>query len=168
MASDSQVVLDVDAPRVTIVRHKATSASAIWRTCGVLLAVALCAAAAVCFTLNKVRCVNRDVILIYSVLIFTSAITWFLFLSCSFNRRKIDQMKPKVSSNPPLLLVISRLISDDLMSCIREGLKFRMLTTLFLFSLQKSSTHWGRFRRLQRLRFISQVRLDSWVNTETD
>lgn len=168
MASDSQVVLDVDAPRVTIVRDKATSASAIWRTCGVLLAVALCAAAAVCFTLNKVRCVNRDMTLLYSVLIFTSAITWFLFLSCSFNRRKIDRTKPKVSSNPPLLPLISHLIGDHLISCIRKVRKFRMLTTLFLFSLQKSSTHWDRFLRLQRLRFISQVRLDSWVNTETD
>ncbi|XP_026798130.1 tumor necrosis factor a (TNF superfamily, member 2) [Pangasianodon hypophthalmus] len=55
MASDSQVVLDVDAPRVMIVREKAKSASGIWRTCGVLLAVALCAAAAVCFTLNKTQ-----------------------------------------------------------------------------------------------------------------
>ncbi|KAF5898097.1 tumor necrosis factor-like, partial [Clarias magur] len=55
MASDSQVVLDVDGPRVMIVREKATSASRVWRTCGVLLAVALCATAAVCFTLNKTQ-----------------------------------------------------------------------------------------------------------------
>ncbi|KAI5621665.1 tumor necrosis factor, alpha [Silurus asotus] len=55
MASDSQVVLDVDAPRVMLVRKKAGSASGIWRTCGVLLAVALCAAAAVCFTQNKTQ-----------------------------------------------------------------------------------------------------------------
>lgn len=65
MASDSQVVLDVDGPKVMIVREKATSASRVWRTCGVLLAVALCAAAAVCFTLNKVRILNRDVTLLY-------------------------------------------------------------------------------------------------------
>lgn len=75
MASDSQVVLDVDTPRVMVVREKATSASGIWRTCGILLAMALCAAAAVCFSLNKVRCVKRDMTPPYNLLIFTSAIT---------------------------------------------------------------------------------------------
>nr|QJU71387.1 TNF2 [Carassius cuvieri x Carassius auratus red var.] len=36
-------------PQVTVSRRK----SGVWRVCGVLLAVALCAAAAVCFTFNK-------------------------------------------------------------------------------------------------------------------
>ncbi|XP_018936088.1 tumor necrosis factor [Cyprinus carpio] len=36
-------------PQVMVSRRK----SGVWRVCGVLLAVALCAAAAVCFTLNK-------------------------------------------------------------------------------------------------------------------
>ncbi|KAG7325829.1 hypothetical protein KOW79_010754 [Hemibagrus wyckioides] len=53
MVSDSQVVLDVDVPKVMLVREKAKSTSGIWRTCGVLLAVALCAAAAVCFALHQ-------------------------------------------------------------------------------------------------------------------
>lgn len=105
MASDSQVVLDVDAPRVMLVRQKATSTSGIWRTCGVLLAVALCAAAAVCFTLNKVRFGNRDMTLLYRMLIFTSVITKFLFLSCPFSRRKTNQTKPKVSPNHLLFRV---------------------------------------------------------------
>lgn len=65
MASDSQVVLDVDAPRVMLVRE-AKAKSGIWRTCAVLLAVALCTAAAVCFTQIKVRFVNRDLTLLYS------------------------------------------------------------------------------------------------------
>ncbi|XP_059366289.1 tumor necrosis factor-like [Carassius carassius] len=37
------------SPQVTVSWRK----SGVWRVCGVLLAVALCAAAAVCFTLNK-------------------------------------------------------------------------------------------------------------------
>lgn len=41
-------------PQVTVSRRKADSSkSGVWRVCGVLLTVALCAAAAVCFTLNK-------------------------------------------------------------------------------------------------------------------
>uniref|UniRef100_A0A673H8P9 Lymphotoxin-alpha n=2 Tax=Sinocyclocheilus rhinocerous TaxID=307959 RepID=A0A673H8P9_9TELE len=41
-------------PQVMVSRRKAgSSTSGVWRVCGVLLAVALCAAAAVCFTLNK-------------------------------------------------------------------------------------------------------------------
>ncbi|TSK28267.1 Tumor necrosis factor [Bagarius yarrelli] len=55
MDSNSQVVLDVDASQVMFVREKATSASRVWRMCGVLLATALCAAAAVCFTVNKTQ-----------------------------------------------------------------------------------------------------------------
>ncbi|KAK2864691.1 hypothetical protein Q7C36_003845 [Tachysurus vachellii] len=54
MASD-QVLLDVDVPQVMLVREKVRSDSGMWRTCGVLLAVALCAAAAVCFTLLKTQ-----------------------------------------------------------------------------------------------------------------
>lgn len=66
MASD-QVLLDVDVPQVMLVREKVRSNSGMWRTCGVLLAVALCAAAAVCFTLPKVRCVTTDMTLLYSI-----------------------------------------------------------------------------------------------------
>ncbi|KAF4100228.1 tumor necrosis factor-like [Onychostoma macrolepis] len=41
-------------PQVMVSRRKAgSSKSGVWRVCGVLLTVALCAAAAVCFTLNK-------------------------------------------------------------------------------------------------------------------
>uniref|UniRef100_A0A8C1N0Q9 Tumor necrosis factor n=1 Tax=Cyprinus carpio TaxID=7962 RepID=A0A8C1N0Q9_CYPCA len=41
-------------PQVMVSRRKSgSSKSGVWRVCGVLLAVALCAAAAVCFTLNK-------------------------------------------------------------------------------------------------------------------
>nr|ADY80577.1 tumor necrosis factor alpha [Ctenopharyngodon idella] len=59
MEHASQVVLDLEKvtlplPRVMVSRRKAgTSKSGVWRVCGALLAVALCAAAAVCFTLNK-------------------------------------------------------------------------------------------------------------------
>nr|ANA78340.1 tumor necrosis factor alpha [Megalobrama amblycephala] len=59
MEHASQVVLDVEdgtllLPRVTLSRRKAgSSKSGVWRVCGALLSVALCAAAAVCFTLNK-------------------------------------------------------------------------------------------------------------------
>uniref|UniRef100_A0A673I2Y0 Lymphotoxin-alpha n=1 Tax=Sinocyclocheilus rhinocerous TaxID=307959 RepID=A0A673I2Y0_9TELE len=48
-------------PEVIVSRRKASSSkSGVWRVCGVLLAVALCAAAAVCFTLNKQRLTLRD------------------------------------------------------------------------------------------------------------
>nr|ASU63839.2 TNF-alpha [Gymnocypris eckloni] len=41
-------------PQVMVSRRKVgSSKSCVWRVCGVLLIVALCAAAAVCFTLNK-------------------------------------------------------------------------------------------------------------------
>nr|QAB07502.1 TNF-alpha [Schizothorax prenanti] len=41
-------------PQVMVSRRKVgSSKSGVWRVCGVLLTVALCAAAAVCFTLNK-------------------------------------------------------------------------------------------------------------------
>lgn len=70
MVSDSQVVLDVDVPKVMLVREKAKSTSGIWRTCGVLLAVALCATAAVCFALHQVRVVTVHMMLLYSVLMF--------------------------------------------------------------------------------------------------
>nr|WEM32074.1 tumor necrosis factor alpha [Mylopharyngodon piceus] len=59
MEHASQVVLDLEEgtlplPRVMVSRRKAgSSKSGVWRVCGALLAVALCAAAAVCFTLNK-------------------------------------------------------------------------------------------------------------------
>lgn len=129
MASDSQVVLDVDGPRVTIVREKASwSSSGVWRTCGVLLAVALCAAAAVCFSQNKVRRRNRDVTPLCSVLIFTSSITQLLFLSRSFNRRRTNQTRLKVSSIQSSLKVHSSLFALNLL------LKFGTLT--FLFSLR--------------------------------
>lgn len=65
MEHASQVVLDLEKvtlplPRVMVSRRKAgTSKSGVWRVCGALLAVALCAAAAVCFTLNKVRILIR-------------------------------------------------------------------------------------------------------------
>lgn len=65
MEHASQVVLDLEKvtlplPRVMVPRRKAgTSKSGVWRVCGALLAVALCAAAAVCFTLNKVRILIR-------------------------------------------------------------------------------------------------------------
>lgn len=157
MASDSQVVLDVDGPRVTIVREKASwSSSGVWRTCGVLLAVALCAAAAVCFSQNKVRRRNRDVTPLCSVLIFTSSITQLLFLSRSFNRRRTNQTRPKVSSIR-LLFIKSSLVTfrSEPSSEIRDA------NVSFLSSHQKSSTLSGRFPRLRRLRSISQVRPES-------
>ncbi|XP_056110461.1 tumor necrosis factor a (TNF superfamily, member 2) [Rhinichthys klamathensis goyatoka] len=59
MEHDSQVLLGLEEgtlplPRVMVSRRKANSSkSGVWRVCGVFLAVTLCAAAAVCFTLNK-------------------------------------------------------------------------------------------------------------------
>ncbi|RXN20262.1 tumor necrosis factor-like protein [Labeo rohita] len=45
---------ELPLPQVMVSRRKpGSSRSGVWRVCGVLLAVALCAAAAVCFTLNK-------------------------------------------------------------------------------------------------------------------
>ncbi|XP_067281730.1 tumor necrosis factor a (TNF superfamily, member 2) [Pseudorasbora parva] len=59
MEHDSQVLLDLEEgmlplPKEMVSRRKADSSkSGVWRVCGVFLAVALCAAAAVCFTLHK-------------------------------------------------------------------------------------------------------------------
>ncbi|XP_077052564.1 tumor necrosis factor a (TNF superfamily, member 2) [Siphateles boraxobius] len=59
MEHDSQVLLGLEEgtlplPRAMVSRRKAgSSKSGVWRVCGVFLAVTLCAAAAVCFTLNK-------------------------------------------------------------------------------------------------------------------
>jgi len=65
MEHDSEVLLGLEEgtlplPRVMVSRRKADSSkSSNWRVCGVFLAVTLCAAAAVCFTLNKVRILIR-------------------------------------------------------------------------------------------------------------
>ncbi|KAA0710623.1 Tumor necrosis factor TNF-alpha [Triplophysa tibetana] len=45
-------MLDIEQP-LPVVRRSGSSKSGIWRMCGALLAVALCAAGAVCFTSNK-------------------------------------------------------------------------------------------------------------------
>lgn len=61
MKHESRVFVDVEVeelplPQVMVSRRKAgSSKSGVWRVFGVILAVALCAAAAVCFTLNKVK-----------------------------------------------------------------------------------------------------------------
>lgn len=55
MSSETQVVLEVDAAQVVLSREKASSAwSGRWKMCMALLAVAVCVAAAVFFTFNKV------------------------------------------------------------------------------------------------------------------
>ncbi len=52
--------LEEGAPQVMVSRRKvASSKSGVWRVCGVLLTVALCAAGAVCFTLNKVTILTK-------------------------------------------------------------------------------------------------------------
>ncbi|XP_055075840.2 tumor necrosis factor a (TNF superfamily, member 2) [Misgurnus anguillicaudatus] len=52
MDHDSEILLDIEDKEVSP-RRNSSSKSGIWRICGALLAVALCAAAAVCFTFNK-------------------------------------------------------------------------------------------------------------------
>ncbi|KAI7798481.1 tumor necrosis factor a (TNF superfamily, member 2) [Triplophysa rosa] len=52
MGHESEVLLDIEQ-LLPQVRRSGSSKSGIWRMCGALLAVALCAAAAVCFTFNK-------------------------------------------------------------------------------------------------------------------
>lgn len=66
MEHSSQVLLDLEeetlpSPRVMVSRRKAgtSKSGGVWRVCGVLLAVALCAAAAVCFMRNEVRILIR-------------------------------------------------------------------------------------------------------------
>ncbi|XP_056335955.1 tumor necrosis factor a (TNF superfamily, member 2) [Danio aesculapii] len=66
MKLENWVVLDVEngelpLPQVMVSRRKAgSSKSGVWRVFGVILAVGLCAAAAVCFTLNKTRGNQQD------------------------------------------------------------------------------------------------------------
>ncbi|XP_062841387.1 tumor necrosis factor a (TNF superfamily, member 2) [Trichomycterus rosablanca] len=55
MDSDKMVVLDMDGPRVTVSREKVASGPGWWRSCGVLLLVALCTAAAVCFSVSRIQ-----------------------------------------------------------------------------------------------------------------
>ncbi|XP_065150504.1 tumor necrosis factor a (TNF superfamily, member 2) [Paramisgurnus dabryanus] len=52
MEHDSEILLDIEDKELSP-RRNYSSKSGMWRICGALLAVALCAAAAVCFTFNK-------------------------------------------------------------------------------------------------------------------
>lgn len=74
MDHDSEILLDIEdkelSPQVTLSPRRN---SGILRICGALLAVALCAAAAVCFTINKVK------LLVYSLV--TDSCTYFCIMS---------------------------------------------------------------------------------------
>lgn len=85
MEHESRVLLDLEEgtlplPTVMVSRRKANSTkSGVWRVCGVFLAVTLCAAAAVCFTYNKVRILIRIHNIIIIALDYRCVIMRFLF-----------------------------------------------------------------------------------------
>lgn len=75
---------ELPLPQVMVSRRKpGSSRSGVWRVCGVLLAVALCAAAAVCFTLNKVTILTYTVNMLFKTHTCVLLCT-YCYVSCSF------------------------------------------------------------------------------------